>query len=87
MRIRDEKNSDPGWKKVGSRTQEKSAPYTGTFVDGDVEGGLPALVPGVEVCARRRNHFHHPGLVTKRRMVHSLNKDDFFIFGGECHSF
>jgi hypothetical protein len=49
-----------------------------TFVDGDVEGGLPALVPGVEVRARRRNHFHHPGLVPKRRMVHSLNKDDCF---------
>jgi hypothetical protein len=45
-----------------------------------VECGLPALVPGVEVCARRRNHFHDPGLVAERRMVHSLNKDDFFIF-------
>jgi hypothetical protein len=65
----------------------KKAPYTQTFVDGDVEGGLPALVPGVEVCARRRNHFHHPWLVAKRRMVHSLNKDDFFITGGECHTF
>ncbi len=65
----------------------KKAPRTETFVDGDVEGGLPALVPGVEVRARRRNHFHHPGLVAKRRMVHSLDKDDFFIIGGECHSF
>jgi hypothetical protein len=55
------------------------APRARTFVDGDVKGGLPALVPGVEVCARRRDHFHHPGLVPKRRMVHSLNKDDFLL--------
>ena len=39
------------------------------LVDGDVEGGLPPLVPGVEVGSGVGQELHDRGLVTEGRMV------------------
>ena len=39
------------------------------LVDGDVQRRLPALVPGVEVCAGARQALHHRGLVAERGVV------------------
>lgn len=40
------------------------------LVDGDVEGGLPTLVPGVEVGAGVGQQLHDGGLVAEGRVVH-----------------
>lgn len=40
------------------------------FVDSDVQGGLSALVPGVQVGTAPLQHLDHRALVSEGRVVH-----------------